>query len=324
MDNNREKLTYQRAGVDISKGEKFVEVIKSIKSRAVDNGIGAFSSAFEIDTKRYKNPVILSTTDGVGTKILIARALNNFKTIGIDLVAMCINDLLASGGTPVAFLDYIACGELNLSVLTELMEGIVKGCEIAECKLTGGETAEMPDMYKKDDFDLAGFAVGIAEREKLLPRKDQITRGDVIFGLESNGIHSNGLSLARKAIPPGNHKILEELLKPTRIYTREMKILTESGKVLGAAHITGGGLIANIKRLLPPHLKPAINFNWEIPLIFKTIQKYGNIESEEMFKVFNMGIGMALIVHERDKKTLKELADRYNINLLEIGIIEDG
>ncbi len=324
MKKQKQKLTYQKAGVDIERGERFVEIIKSINSPVIDRGIGAFSSIFAIDTKKYRNPVILSTTDGVGTKILVARTLNNFKTIGIDLVAMCVNDLLASGGFPVSFLDYIACGKINMGILKDTIEGIVRGCEIAECNLSGGETAEMPDMYEKNAFDLAGFAIGIAERGELLPKKEQIIKGDAILGLESNGIHSNGLSLARKAIPEGETETLKELLKPTRIYTREMKFLIKTGKILAAAHITGGGLEANIKRILPSNLRPVLNRKWEIPGIFKIIQEYGEIETEEMFRVFNMGIGMAIIVHESDRKTLKERAIKHNIKLIDIGMIENG
>ncbi len=316
--------TYRDAGVDIEGGENFVEIIKSIKSKAIDSGIGAFSSAIEIDTQKYKNPIILSSTDGVGTKILVAKELKIFNTIGIDLVAMCVNDILASGATPISFLDYIACGKLNTGILKEVIKGIVSGCEIASCKLSGGETAEMPDMYDKDDFDLAGFAIGIAERDAILPKTNEMRERDILLGIPSTGIHSNGLSLARKVIPPNKEQLRRELLKPTKIYTKEIGALLKTKKILGIAHITGGGLYTNIERILPKGFFPVINRNWKIPEIFRAIQDYGDIETEEMYRVFNMGIGMVIVIHDEDRKLITETSIKEGITLIDVGYIKNG
>jgi len=321
---NKTLTTYKDSGVDIEKADKFVQFIKSINSKTVGKEIGAFSSGFDVDFTKYKNPVILATTDGVGTKILLARELNNYRTIGIDLVAMSVNDLLASGAEPCSFYDYIACGRLAQEQLKDIILGIVEGCKAAYCTLAGGETAELPDMYLEGDIDLAGFAVGIAEKNARLPHIDRIKAGDIIFGMPSNGIHSNGLSLARKVIPNTLKDKRQILLKPTKIYSREMSMLLKTGCILSAAHITGGGLKSNIERVIPEGLKAVLNYNWKIPEIFNAIQSLGKIDNDEMFKVFNMGIGMAVIVHHNDIPAVMKLTESNNIDLINIGQLENG
>jgi phosphoribosylformylglycinamidine cyclo-ligase len=311
--------SYKEAGVDIKKGERFTDFIKNFSSNAILNGIGDFAGGIELDIKEYRTPVLLSTTDGVGTKLLVAKKCKTYATIGIDLVAMCVNDLIVCGAEPLLFLDYIACGKIHEEVLQDIMKGIIRGCEIAHLKLGGGETAEMPDMYNTDDVDLAGFAIGIGEKERLLPKKEMIREGDIIFGLPSSGIHSNGLSLARKVIPEGEKRLWEELLVPTRIYTEEIIALLSSGIICAAAHITGGGLPGNISRVIPNSLFPELFFNWEIPWIFTEIQKRSGIEEEEMKKVFNLGIGIALIAKQEKQDRLEKVAQDKNISLFKIG-----
>ncbi|MBN1524159.1 MAG: phosphoribosylformylglycinamidine cyclo-ligase [Spirochaetales bacterium] len=323
-ESNHSSITYRDAGVDIEAGDRFVDFIKSIKSKSIPGNIGGFSGGFELDVSKYKHPVLLSCTDGVGTKLLVAQKLEKFDTVGIDLVAMSVNDLVVAGAMPIQFLDYIACGKLKPELLQQVMKGIVAGCEQADCILAGGETAEMPDLYKADDFDLAGFAVGIVEKEKMLPKKDAMKAGDIILGIPSAGIHSNGLSLARKAIAESDTNAWNLLLEPTKIYVQEMKPLLETGLILGAAHITGGGLVGNIVRSLPSFLKPRLSWDWQVPEIFSIIQKSGNITDHEMRKVFNMGIGMALIAAAENEKQLKNIAVQSGFGLVKIGDCVDG
>ncbi len=311
--------TYRNAGVDIEKGERLVDFIKSFDSAAVSGAIGGFAGGFELDREKYSHPVILTTTDGVGTKLLIAKELGIHDTVGIDLVAMCVNDLIANGAQPVSFLDYIACGKLNETVTQDLLRGIIAGCEIAGCVLTGGETAELPDMYGKDDYDLAGFAVGVVDRDEILPNMEDIKEGTPLYGLRSSGIHSNGFSLARKTLPLEDQAILTELLVPTRIYVKELVNLTQSGAVLGAAHITGGGLVANIQRILPVDLEPALDFSWGVPWIFDEIQKRGGVSDTEMRRVFNLGIGMVLAVRSAESAVFEGHATKAGIEAIKIG-----
>jgi len=313
--------TYSEAGVDIDRGDRFVQFIKSIRSPAVDPGIGGFSAALPIETLGFRSPVLLTTTDGAGTKLLVARKLGKYDTIGIDLVAMSVNDLIVCGARPVIFLDYIACGRIDETRMQDIMRGIVRGCELAGCSLGGGETAEMPDLYGVDDFDLAGFAVGLAEKDAVLPRKSEIRTGDLILGLPSSGIHSNGLSLARKLIPETDAEAWEEMLIPTRIYAAELRTLTESGRVLAAAHITGGGLFGNLQRVIPEALRPRFTFDWPVPPIFPRIQSAGGISDEEMRAVFNLGIGIAMIAHPADRASLRGLAAANGFELLDIGVL---
>ena len=313
--------SYSEAGVDIDRGDRFVSFIKSIRSRAVDPGIGGFSAALPLDSLGFRNPVLMTTTDGTGTKLLVAKKLKRFDTIGIDLVAMSVNDLVVCGAQPVVFLDYIACGRIDETRMHDLVRGIVRGCELAGCSLGGGETAEMPDVYGIDDFDLAGFAVGIAEKDAVLPRTTEIRKGDLVLGLPSSGIHSNGLSLARRLIPESDTGAWADMLIPTRIYAAEMKALIQSGKVLAAAHITGGGLFGNLQRVLPDKLTPKLAFDWPVPPIFARIQSAGNVPDAEMRSVFNLGIGIAMVVHPGDRSALKEKAEQAGTALLDIGVL---
>ena len=317
--------SYEEAGVSIDKGDKFASFIGSLKSKAVSRSIGGFAGGIAIDTKKYKNPIMLSTTDGVGTKLMIAQELGIYDTVGIDLVAMSVNDLIVCGAAPQTFLDYIACGKIHEEVLHQIIKGVVEGCEQAECTLAGGETAEMPDVYGSDDFDLAGFAVGIVDKDKMLPRKKNIKKGDIILGLPSAGIHSNGLSLARKVIDKKDKAGRRELLKPTKIYVKELKKLIAKDNIEAAAHITGGGLTGNLIRTLPKTVKPVFDTNaWEAPEIFKKIQKNGGIDPVEMERVFNMGIGIAMVVKKNNVDDVLSFAKRSKIAIRVIGEIVNG
>lgn len=314
--------SYKEAGVDIERGDRFAAFIGSLNSPAIRKegaGIGGFAGGTALDLSAYTEPVLLSCTDGVGTKLLVAQELERYNTVGIDLVAMSVNDLIVCGAEPLQFLDYIAVGGLDEKILHPLVEGIVTGCEEAECSLAGGETAEMPDLYAPGDFDLAGFAVGIAEKSRMLPRKEEIRPGTVLIGLPSSGVHSNGLSLARKAIPTGETALRRELLTPTRIYVRALKPLLRADILLGAAHITGGGLEGNISRILPADCALAVERSWKIPQIFAAIQKLGGIETEEMYRVFNMGIGMVLAVEEKRAGELLDLLHQAQEEAFPIG-----
>ena len=317
--------SYEEAGVSIDKGDKFASFIGSLKSKAVSRSIGGFAGGIAIDTKKYKNPIMLSTTDGVGTKLMIAQELGIYDTVGIDLVAMSVNDLIVCGAAPQTFLDYIACGKIHEEVLHQIIKGVVDGCEQAECTLAGGETAEMPDVYGSDDFDLAGFAVGIVDRDKMLPRKKNIKKGDIILGLPSAGIHSNGLSLARKVIDKKDKAGRRELLKPTKIYVKELKKLIAKDNIEAAAHITGGGLTGNLIRTLPKTVKPVFDTTaWEVPEIFKKIQRNGGIDPVEMERVFNMGIGIAMVVKKNNVDDVLSFAKRSKIAIRVIGEIVNG
>lgn len=317
--------SYEEAGVSIDKGDKFASFIGSLKSKAVSRSIGGFAGGIAIDTKKYKNPIMLSTTDGVGTKLMIAQELGIYDTVGIDLVAMSVNDLIVCGAAPQTFLDYIACGKIHEEVLHQIIKGVVDGCEQAECTLAGGETAEMPDVYGSDDFDLAGFAVGIVDRDKMLPRKKNIKKGDIILGLPSAGIHSNGLSLARKVIDKKDKAGRRELLRPTKIYVKELKKLIAKDNIEAAAHITGGGLTGNLIRTLPKTVKPVFDTTaWEVPEIFKKIQKNGGIDPVEMERVFNMGIGIAMVVKKNNVDDVLSFAKRSKIAIRVIGEIVNG
>ena len=313
--------SYRDAGVDMDKGDRFVEYIKAIRSPAIDPGIGGFSAAIDVASLGMRHPVLLTTTDGVGTKILVAQRLGKLDTVGIDLVAMCVNDLVVCGARPVQFLDYIACGRIQEDRLQALMKGIVRGCELAGCRLGGGETAEMPDVYGPDEFDLAGFAVGAVEKDRLLPRLADIRAGDVLLGIASSGIHSNGLSLARKALPESEWGLL---LEPTRIYAPEMSALCATGHVLAAAHITGSGLHGNLERVVPEGLRIAFSFDWPVPAVFQRIQEAGGVSDAEMRAVFNLGIGIAIVAHPERAGVLDAAAREAGFSLLCIGTLERG
>jgi phosphoribosylformylglycinamidine cyclo-ligase len=317
-------LDYEKAGVSIRKGDNFAEFIKAIPSKAVSKGLGGFAGGAALDLRGFREPVLLSTTDGVGTKLLVAKKLGRYDTIGIDLVAMSVNDLVVCGARPMQFLDYIACGKIDEAVLHAVIEGIVAGCEQAGCELTGGETAEMPDVYAVDDIDLAGFSVGIVEKNKMLPRLDRMEAGDAVLGMPSTGVHSNGYSLARKAVDPEDRAVWEELLIPTKIYVRELLELISTGRVLGAAHITGSGLHGNVERVIPRELRAEFTWDWPVPPIFAKIQAGGNVGDEEMRAVFNMGIGMALIAKREEAEGLIEIAASKGIALFRAGELVRG
>jgi len=310
------KLTYRRAGVDIDAGNRFVELIKTIarktyKSNAIGK-IGGFSGSYALPINRFKRPVLVASADGVGTKLKIAIKAGKLDTIGIDLVAMNVNDVVTSGAEPLFFLDYIATSKLNPKEGVEIIKGIVKGCIEAGCVLLGGETAEMPEFYKKGDFDLAGFAVGVVERDKLIDGS-RVRPGDIVIGISSNGLHSNGYSLARKVLfdkkrlaladrpRPLKNTIGDELLRPTRIYVNAILNLKKNNDIRAIAHITGGGLLDNVSRVIPKDCKVVIDTSlWKLPPIFELIKESGEIGKDEMFRTFNCGIGMALVVPKKE------------------------
>jgi len=305
---------YTEAGVDIDKGNELVSRIKKIVAptfgRGVLTDIGGFSGLYAIGPDQFEDPVLVSSTDGVGTKLNIAKKCNKHDTIGIDLVAMCINDIAVGGAKPLFFLDYLAVGKLDIDIASDIIKGIAEGCKIAKCSLIGGETAEMPGLYAEGDYDLAGFVVGIAERHKIIDGSD-IKVGDQIIGLASSGLHSNGYSLVRKIcfeelglsvdkyMDEFGCTLGEELLKPTRIYSESLLNLCKNFKVSGFVHITGGGFIDNIPRILPQGSRAIIHYDsWKIPPIFQFLQKKGDITPREMCRTFNMGIGLVAIVDE--------------------------
>jgi len=307
------KLTYTKSGVNIKKADKFVKHISNISRKANKSGdfknIGGFGAISNIP-KNLNNPQIVTSTDGVGTKIEIANDLKKYDTIGIDLVAMCVNDLIVQGAKPHLFLDYISTNKINLKKLKSIMKGIIKGCKLANCKLVGGETAEMPGTYSSGKFDIAGFSVGLVEKHKILIRK--IKRNDLILAVPSNGVHSNGYSLVRelikkKKININKNKFLKtELIKPTKIYVKEVLSLINSNILNGCANITGGGLKENIKRVIPNHLCAEIDLNKINTLkIFKWLKNSG-IEENEMLKTFNCGVGFCLIINKRNLKKVKK------------------
>lgn len=319
--------TYRDSGVDIEKGDAFADFIKNFKSPAVGGGIGGFAGGIPIQNlAQLKEPLLLSTTDGVGTKLLVAKKLNKWDTIGIDLVAMNVNDLIVCGCKPLTFLDYIATGSVaeNEKKLQTIITGVIRGCEIADCLLTGGETAEMPDIYAPHEVDLAGFCVGIVDKSAMLPKLDAMQEGDVILGIPSSGVHSNGYSLARKCVPETDTAAWEDLLIPTRIYVRELLTLFETHAVLAAAHITGSGLEANFERVSPKHLKGNFTWDWPRPSIFEKIQKYGEVPEAEMRRVFNLGIGIAFVVHAEQADDVIAFAANHRIEVFKIGTLRHG
>jgi len=311
--------SYEKAGVNIKKGDAFADFIRDMPSKAVSKAIGGFAGGIPLDLSGLREPLLLSTTDGVGTKLLVAKKLGRWDTIGIDLVAMSVNDLAVCGADPLSFLDYIACGSIREGVLQEVIRGVVRGCEESDCVLAGGETAEMPDVYDPDDLDLAGFCVGVVEKSRMLPRLEEIGAGDVILGLPSSGVHSNGLSLARKCVDPNDREGWEELLTPTRIYVRDLKALRSTGALLAAAHITGSGLEANFERVIPKTLKPRFSWDWPRPGIFDRIQKGGQVPEAEMRRVFNMGAGIAFVVRSENEQAVLDFCGKENIECFRMG-----
>jgi phosphoribosylformylglycinamidine cyclo-ligase len=322
--NSTVSLSYRDAGVDIDAGDALVEAIKPFAKRTMREGvlagIGGFGALFEV-SKKYREPVLVSGTDGVGTKLKLAFHLNRHDTVGIDLVAMSVNDILVQGAEPLFFLDYFACGRLDVATATDVIKGIASGCEQAGCALIGGETAEMPSMYPDGEYDLAGFAVGAVEKSKIIDGK-KIRPGDVVLGMASSGAHSNGYSLVRKIIDVAKpdlqadfhgRPLADVLLAPTRIYVKPLLALMEKIDIHGMVHITGGGLVENIPRVLQPHLTAVLHKQaWTLPPLFQWLQKHGGVADDEMHRVFNCGIGMTVIVSAA-------LADQAEAELQRLG-----
>lgn len=320
--------TYREAGVDSESGDEFVKRIASrVRTtfrKEVIGELGGFGGLFRFPSERFKEPVLVSGTDGVGTKLKIAKLLERHNTIGIDLVAMCVNDICVGGAEPLFFLDYLAMGKLDVSMAESIVEGIVAGCHEAGCALIGGETAEMPSCYPEGEYDLAGFAVGVVERANIVDGS-RIEVGDVLIGLPSTGLHSNGYTLARQVlldkqgwtidtrVEELSHSLGETLLAPTRIYAKPILSFLSQSSVHGMAHVTGGGLTGNLPRILPQQCQAAVRCqSWPIQPIFQIIQQAGNIEQQEMLRVFNMGIGLVLIVPPTEVNTIQSLAKEFS------------
>ena len=319
------KVSYKQAGVDIEKGNAFVQAIKPMVESTfrpeVLTKIGGFAGCFSLNLERYKKPILVSSTDGVGTKLKIAFMVDRHDTVGIDLVAMCVNDIVVNGAKPLFLLDYLATSQLDLERAQKVVGGIVKGCIEAECSLIGGETAEMPGFYKEGEYDLAGFAVGIVEDAQLIDGSS-VTVGDKLIGIASSGLHSNGYSLVRKVLLE-HHKMTlesyveeiggvlgEELLRPTKIYVKPVLNLTRDFNIRGIAHITGGGITENLPRVIPKGCKATVRRGtWEVPRIFSFLKEKGNISEEEMLRTFNNGIGMILVVRPKE---VEDVLNRLN------------
>ena len=329
---------YKDAGVDIDKANIFIDrikpLIKSTSRKEVMGGLGGFGGLFHLDTRKTKDPILVSSTDGVGTKLKIAQLMDKHDTIGIDLVAMCVNDVIVQGAEPLFFLDYISAGKIDLAREVQIVEGISKGCQEAGCALIGGETAEMPGLYNDGEYDLAGFSVGVVDADKLIDGSE-IRVGDRIIGIASNGIHSNGFSLARKVLfekktfkindrlDDLNCKIGEELLKPTKLYVKSILNLLKNFTIKGIVHITGGGFYDNIPRIVPGPCRAIVQKDsWDVPQIFSIIQKAGHIDHSEMLRVFNMGIGMMIVVPEKDATDVMERLEILGERSYAIGFIE--
>ena len=328
-------LSYKDAGVDIDAGNQLVDRIKHVakktKRPGVLAGLGGFGALFELPTG-YKEPVLISETDGVGTKLRLAMDLNKHDTIGIDLVAMCVNDLIVAGAEPLFFLDYYATGKLNVDVAEQVVTGIGEGCLQSGCALVGGETAEMPGMYHDDDYDLAGFCVGVAEKSEIIDGSN-VSDGDVLIGLASSGPHSNGYSLIRKIIEvsganvsdslEGGTVISDALMQPTRIYVKNLLKLISESPVNALSHITGGGLLENIPRVLPDNCKAVINTSsWDLPPVFKWLQKNGNVETTEMYRTFNCGVGMVIAVPQANAQQNVDMLNELGEQAWVIGEIK--
>ncbi|RFU68907.1 phosphoribosylformylglycinamidine cyclo-ligase [Peribacillus saganii] len=330
---------YRQAGVDIEAGYEAVSRMKKHVQRTmrpeVLSGIGGFGGTFDLSALGLKEPVLVSGTDGVGTKLMVALMADRHDTIGIDCVAMCVNDIVVQGAEPLYFLDYIACGKAEPARIEEIVKGVAAGCEDAGCALIGGETAEMPGMYAEEDYDLAGFAVGACEKKELITG-ETIGCGDAVIGLASNGIHSNGYSLVRKILFADNAMNMDEyiteldstlgdeLLKPTRIYVRPILKAKENFTLKGMAHITGGGFIENIPRMLPEGFGVEIEpGTWEIPPVFKLLQSKGNLNEEEMYNIFNMGIGFVVVVKEEEASELVSFLNELGEKAAVIGKVTD-
>ncbi len=334
------RLTYKKAGVDINEGERFVRMIKPLVRRTfrpeVVTDIGSFGAFFKLDTRKYKEPILVSGTDGVGTKLKIAFMTGRHDTVGIDLVAMCVNDILTSGAEPLFFLDYFATGRLKPESAAEVIRGITNGCLEAGCSLVGGETAEMPGFYARGEYDLSGFAVGVVERRKLIDG-NRIKDGDSLIGIPSSGLHSNGYSLARKVLfdskrmstkkvlPEIGVSLGEELLKPTIIYVKAFKAIKDKVDVKGMAHITGGGIPGNLPRIFPKGLGAVLDKgSWPEPAIFSVIRKAGNVPEEDMKRTFNMGLGLIVVVSGKEGKKVLAALRKKGFGAYMIGSVKKG
>ena len=332
---NQKITSYKDAGVDIDAGEDLVNNIKPFAKatarKEVIGALGGFGSLFEIPEK-FNNPVLVSGTDGVGTKLKLAFQLDRHETIGQDLVAMCVNDILVQGAEPLFFLDYFACGKLNIEKSTKVIKGIADGCLLANCSLVGGETAEMPGMYSNDEYDLAGFCVGAVEKNKIITGHS-VKSGDVVIGLGSSGAHSNGYSLIRKIITDSGEKLskkidgntLEDILmEPTKIYVKSILSLLDEIKVHAMAHITGGGISGNIPRVLPNNLKIKINrLGWNIPSLFEWIREKSNLDEAGLFSTFNCGIGMVIILSKDDEMKATKILQDSGEEVFKLGLVYD-
>jgi phosphoribosylformylglycinamidine cyclo-ligase len=334
------RLTYRDAGVDIDAGDALVDRIKPL-ARSTDRkgtmgGLGGFGALFDLRAAGFQDPVLVSSTDGVGTKLRLAIDAKHHATVGIDLVAMCVNDLVVQGAEPLFFLDYFATGALDVAQAADVVSGIAEGCRQAGCALVGGETAEMPGMYHKGDYDLAGFSVGAAERGALLPAGD-VGPGDLVLGLGASGVHSNGFSLVRRIVESGNaglgdpapfaagRTLGEALLEPTRIYVKPVLALHRAGLIKAAAHITGGGLPGNLPRVLPDGTVAVVDAtSWPVPPVFAWLARVGGVEPEEMLRVFNCGIGMCLVVEPEKLDAAIAMLKEHGETAHRIGRIEAG
>ena len=327
-------LSYRDAGVDIDAGDQLVENIKPFAKRTmrpeVLGDLGGFGALVEI-SKKYQNPVLVSGTDGVGTKLKLAFDWDKHDTVGIDLVAMSVNDILVQGAEPLFFLDYFACGKLDVARATDVIKGIAQGCEESGCALIGGETAEMPGMYPEGEYDLAGFAVGVVEKEQVINGRS-IVAGDVVLGLASNGAHSNGYSLVRKILArdnpdldapfDGDKTLRQAIIAPTRLYVKPILAALKQFTIKGMAHITGGGITENVPRVLPENTVAQIDAKaWELPKLFQWLQQAGNVEAQEMYRTFNCGIGMVVIVAKQDADAVQKFLAEQGETVYRLGEI---
>ncbi len=326
-------MEYTKSGVNIDAAASWVSKIKQLAEQTRDagvlSGVGGFSGLYSLEHLGFENLVLASGADGVGTKVIIAQIMDKHDTVGIDLVAMNVDDVVTSGATPLFFLDYIAGGGLTPHLVEQIVKGVAAGCRAAGCVLLGGETAQMPDLYAPGEYDLAGFCVGIADKSQLIDGK-AIKQGDVVIGLASSGLHSNGYTLARKVfreagwglnrhVDQFGRTLGEELLEPTRIYAPLLLKIRDSVCLKGAAHITGGGMVENLPRILPPGLRVEFDFVWEVPPVFQVIQELGKISDTEMYRVFNMGVGMAVVVAQYDADKVIALCDETGIPSFVVG-----
>ena len=325
------RLTYKKSGVDINKAEEFIlaikPLIKTTRRPGLIGDIGGFSGFFQPNFKGLKRPVLVSSTDGVGTKLMVANAIKKYDTVGVDLVAMCVNDVITCGAEPLFFLDYFATSSIEPAKAVSIVKGIVKGCRQAGCVLLGGETAEMPGLYPKGEFDLAGFCVGIVDEKKIIDSSG-IKAGDAVLGVQSSGLHSNGFSLVRKLFSRDEMRdtfLKKELLKPTFIYAKPILSVAAKVRLKGIVNITGGGFYGNIPRALPSNMSVKIDKgSWRVPSIFGLIQKEGNISDKEMYTTFNMGIGMVLMLSKKDVSKVRSILSRFKLKSWVIGEVVKG